>query len=129
MSPTNSDVKLILELLGQVKVEVNNRFDKLENRQDAILDKVSEIDKSYVTRTELQESIRLVVDEFSRNIVPRIEQEAKWTAIEKRLNDMDKAAEERKKGFSAVNVALFSAISGAIASGLIQYITSLMAKH
>lgn len=144
----NGDIKLVLDLLTQVKTEVNSRFDKLDTRYDSILAKVSDIDRSYVTRPELQASIKQVVDEFARitakmegifsamaaikpvvdDIVPRLEHEARWAAFETRFAEIEETIKDKRRDSSALRVNLLSGLVGVSTAAILQFIFSYF-KH
>jgi septation ring formation regulator EzrA len=132
----------VLDLLNQVKNEVNGRFDKLETKNETLLGKISDIDRTYVTRVELQESLRQVGDEFSKAIskiegvftamaddsVPRSEYELRMSSIDKKFAEMEEEFQSKKNKVSAVKLMLLSASVSAVFAFIVQYVSSLV-KH
>lgn len=142
MADTTAEIKLVLELLNQVKNEVNNRFDKFENKHEGILNKISEIDRSYVTRIELQESLRHVADEFSKatskmegvftsmadDSVSRSEYEIRMTMVDKKFSAIEEEVKSKKNKISSAKLMILSATVSAIFAFTVQYIMSIV-KH
>jgi uncharacterized protein YdcH (DUF465 family) len=51
-------IRYLADLMKQVQNDLNNRFDRLDDRYDAVTDRLTEIDKTYVKRDEMQNSMR-----------------------------------------------------------------------
>lgn len=135
MGGEDMGMKYLAELMKQLQIDMNSRFDRLDDRYDSVTDRLSEIDKTYVKRDELQSSMKQMLDDFSRltgkiegiftalaeirpvvdDIVPRVEQEAKWKALELRITTMEKRKENKNTFRSGVIIA---GVSGIVGSGL-----------
>lgn len=134
-------IRYLADLMKQVQTDLNNRFDRLDDRYDMVSERLSEIDKTYVKRDEMQNSMRQMLEDFSKltgkiegiftalaeirpvvdDIVPREVHEAKWEAYNKRVEDI----EHKLSTKNAVRNGLFIALS----SGLLVTTFSILGQY
>jgi predicted nuclease with TOPRIM domain len=138
-------IRYLADLMKQVQNDLNNRFDRLDDRYDAVTDRLTEIDKTYVKRDEMQQSMKQMLDDFSKltgkiegiftalaeirpvvdDIVPRVEHEARWEAYNKRFETLEKdlnTKDTSKIGFAnGLKISLISGVTVTVFSLLIQY--------